>query len=66
MIVLLTGDACFDTFFSFFSGVFFVLVFWDFVSVAVEGVTGNFAGLADLVDDLPIAKYNFNLKHFQK
>lgn len=60
----MTGEACFDTFFS--TVVFFVLVFLDFVNVAVEGVTGNFAGLADLVDDLPIAKYNFNLKQFQK
>ena len=41
----LTGEVCFDVFFS--TGFFLVLLFWDFDSAAVEGVTGNFTGLDD-------------------
>ena len=43
----LTGDVCLVVLFS--TGFFLVLFlfFCDFVSVAVEGVTGNFAGLED-------------------
>ena len=44
-LVFLTGEACFDTFFS--TGFFLVLFFWDFVNVAVEGVRGNFTGFDD-------------------
>ena len=49
---VLTGDVCFGVLFS--TGFFLVLLlfFWDFVSVAVEGVTGNFTGLEDWFEDL--------------
>ena len=48
----LTGDVCLVVLFS--TGFFLVLFlfFCDFVSVAVEGVTGNFAGLEDWFEDL--------------
>ena len=43
-LAFLTGEGCFDAFFS--TGFFLVLFFWDFDKVAVDGVTGTFTGLA--------------------
>lgn len=55
-VAFLTGDVCFVVLFS--TGFFLVLLlfFWDFASVAVEGVTGNFTGLEDWFEDLKKAQ----------
>ena len=55
---VLTGDVCFVVLFS--TGFFLVLLlfFWDFTSVAVEGVTGNFTGLEDWFEDLTTMQEN--------